>query len=155
MGVVQPSGAGSNGGQPAIVSSRAEAAVSDLLGSKLLEWASELENALVELRLAGVPNALDDEPALSEAVAQSASAPIGSKLVELWTEVDRTRDELRSLCEAEPLLQQLAAQLDAEGRQALHRAIDLLSTVDFATRLDVLAAEVRHLRELRMARMVN
>ena len=129
--------------------------MSDLLGSKLLEWATELENALVELRLAGVPNALDDEPAIHEAVARFASSAIGIKLVELWSEVDRTRDELRSLCEAEPLLQQVAGQLDPNGRHALRRAIDLLSTVDFATRLDFLATEVRHLRELRTARMVN
>jgi hypothetical protein len=129
--------------------------VSDLLGSTLLEWATELENALVELRLAGVANALDDEPAIYEAVARLASEPIGTKLVELWTEVDRTRGELRSLCEAEPLLQQVAGQLDSNGRRALRRAIDLLTAVDFATRLDFLATEVRHLRELRTARMVN
>ena len=129
--------------------------MSDLLGSRLLEWATELENALVELRLAGVPNALDEEPAIDEAVARLASAPLGAKLVELWTEVDRTRDELRSLCEAEPLLQQVAGQLDADGRHALRRAIDLLSTVDFASRLDFLAIEVRQLRELRTARAVN
>jgi len=129
--------------------------VSDLLGFKLLEWATELENALVELRLAGVANALDEEPAIHEAVARLASVPLGAKLVELWTEVDRTRDELRCLCEAEPLLQQVAGQLDADGRRALRRAIDLLSTVDFASRLDFLAIEVRQLRELRMARAVN
>jgi hypothetical protein len=128
--------------------------VSDVLGSKLLEWATELESALVELRLAGVANALDDEPAIHEAVARS-SAPIGTKLVELWSEVDRTRDELRSLCEAEPLLQQVAGQLDPNGRHALRRALDLLSTVDFATRLDLLATEVRRLRELRTALAVN
>ena len=129
--------------------------MSDLLGSKLLEWATELENALVELRLAGVPNSLDEEPAIHEAVARLASVPIGTKLVELWTEVDRTRDELRSLCEAEPLLQQVAGQLDPDGRHALRRAIDLLSTVDFASRLDFLAIEVRQLRQLRTARVVN
>ena len=129
--------------------------MSDLLGSKLLEWATGLENALVELRLAGVPNSLDEEPAIHEAVARLASVPIGTKLVELWTEVDRTRDELRSLCEAEPLLQQVAGQLDPHGRRALRRAVDLLSTVDFASRLDFLAIEVRQLRELRTARAVN
>ena len=129
--------------------------MSDLLGAKLLEWATELENALVELRLAGVANALDEEPAIHEAVARLASVPLGAKLVELWTEVDRTRDELRCLCEAEPLLQQVAGQLDAQGRRALRRAIDLLSTVDFASRLDFLAIEVRQLRELRTARAVN
>jgi hypothetical protein len=129
--------------------------VSDLLGSTLLEWATELENALVELRLAGVANALDEEPDLSQAVARCASAALGTKLVELWAEVDRTRDELRALCEAEPLLQEVAGQLDPHGRYALRRAIDLLSTVNFATRLDVLAMEVRELRELRTARAVN
>ena len=129
--------------------------MSDLLGSKLLEWATELENALVELRLAGVANALDEEPAIHETVAQLASVAIGTKLVELWTEVDRTRDELRSLCEAEPLLQQVAGQLEPHDRLALRRAIELLSTVDFASRLDVLAIEVRQLRELRTARAVN
>jgi hypothetical protein len=128
--------------------------VSDVLSSKLLEWATELENALVELRLAGVANALDDEPARHEAVA-SAIAPIGTRLVELWSEIDRTRDELRSLCEAEPLLQQVAGQLDPNGRHALRRAVDLLSTIDFATRLDFLATEVRRLRELRTALTMN
>jgi hypothetical protein len=129
--------------------------VCELLGSKLLEWGTELENALVELRLAGVVNALDEEPSIHEAVARLASAPLGTSLVELWTEVDRTRDELRALCEAEPLLQQVAGQLDRHGRHALRRAIDLLSTVDFATRLDFLAIDVRRLRELRTARAVN
>ena len=129
--------------------------MSDLLGCKLLEWATELENALVELRLAGVANALDAEPAIHDAVARSASAPIGTQLVELWSEVDRTRDELRLLCEAEPLLQQVAGQLDRTGRHALRRAVGLLSTVDFATRLDFLATGVRRLRELRAALAVN
>jgi hypothetical protein len=129
--------------------------VSDLLGSKMMEWAIELENAFVELRLAGVRNALDDEPALYEAVERFGSGPIGIKLVELWSEVDRTRDELRCLCEAEPLLQQIAGQLDAHGRQALRCALALISTVDFATRLDFLATEVRELREMRTARAVN
>ena len=129
--------------------------MSDVLGSKLLEWATELENALVELRLAGVANALEEEPAIHEAVARSASAQIGTKLVDLWSEVDRTRDELRSLCEAEPLLQQVAGRLDPNGRHALRRAVDLLSTVDFASRLDFLAAEVRRLRELRTTLSVN
>ena len=129
--------------------------MSDLLGSTMMEWAIELENAFVELRLAGVKNALDDEPALYEAVERFGSGPIGIKLVELWSEVDRTRDELRCLCEAEPLLQQVAGQLDAHGRQVLRCALELISTVDFATRLDFLATEVRELREMRTARAVN
>jgi hypothetical protein len=129
--------------------------VSDLLGSTMMAWAIELENAFVELRLAGVRNVLDDEPALYEAVERFGSGPIGIKLVELWSEVDRTRDELRCLCEAEPLLQQVAGQLDAHGRQALRRALELITTVDFATRLDFLATEVRELREMRTARAVN
>ena len=129
--------------------------MSDLLGSTMMAWAIQLENAFVELRLAGVKNALDDEPALSEAVERFGSGPIGLKLVELWSEVDRTRDELQCLCEAEPLLQHVAGQLDAHGRQALRRALELITTVDFATRLDFLATEVRELREMRMARAVN
>jgi len=129
--------------------------VSDLLGSTMMAWAIQLENAFVELRLAGVRNALDDEPALSEAIERFGSGPIGLKLVELWSEVDRTRDELQCLCEAEPLLQHVAVQLDAHGRQALRRALELITTVDFATRLDFLATEVRELREMRTARAVN
>jgi hypothetical protein len=129
--------------------------VSDLLGSTMMAWAVQLENAFVELRLAGVRNALDDEPALSEAIERFGSGPIGLKLVELWSEVDRTRDELQCLCEAEPLLQHVAVQLDAHGRQALRRALELITTVDFATRLDFLATEVRELREMRTARAVN
>jgi hypothetical protein len=129
--------------------------VSDLLGSTMMQWATELENAFVELRLAGVKNVLDDEPALYEAIERFGSAPIGIKLLQLWTEVDRTRDELRCLCEAEPLLQQIAGQLDANGREALLRVIELLGTVDFATRLDFLAIEVRELREMRSARTLN
>ena len=121
----------------------------------MMAWAIQLENAFVELRLAGVRNALDDEPALSEAIERFGSGPIGLKLVELWSEVDRTRDELQCLCEAEPLLQHVAVQLDAHGRQALRRALELITTVDFATRLDFLATEVRELREMRTARAVN
>ncbi len=37
--------------------------MTDLLGSKIAEWATELDKALIELRLAGVPRGLDDEQA--------------------------------------------------------------------------------------------
>lgn len=129
--------------------------MTDPLASKITEWANELEKALVELRLAGVPRGLNDEAALFDAIEDSGSEGIGTKLLDVWTEADRACEELRAMCEAAPLLQRVAGQLDGDAREALWRAVGLLSTVDFGTRLNILATQIRQLRELRTLRALN
>jgi hypothetical protein len=116
----------------------------NLLSPQITEWMHEVDGALVELRLfrGTTRAALSDE--------------IGGVLEDVSSHAECALDEVKAMNEARSLLlNRVVPQLDAAARVALGTAIELLATVDFASRLDHLATETRELRRLRAGLTMN
>jgi hypothetical protein len=127
-------------------------AVADPLSTKIAEWMDGIEAATVELRLLQglVRGGWQDE--LGE---PDCRTPLGSVVQDVTTELGCAVDEIEALTKAASLVRRVAAQLDARDRAALARALELICTVDFSTRLDFLAGKVYELKRLRAAQAVN
>jgi hypothetical protein len=111
----------------------------EILEHKSAEWGTAIDRAMRELchlRLAMQWNKPSERIALVDE--------------EMKLEIECAMDELDAMVDASGILGRLARKLDPEGCELLKRAVDVLTTVDWATRTEFLAQGVEGLRQIRM-----
>jgi hypothetical protein len=131
------------------------AAMLDPLKAKRVEWQRAICDTLLELRLLKGSMPHGDGWLDVPSSTCGCATTMGATLEEAASDVDRVADELKAMTRATLLLGRVSQQLDAEGRAQLKKAIDLLCTVDWATRLDCLYGELYTLRKGRTALAAN
>ncbi len=106
----------------------------ETLAEQIAEWIETVEEAARELDAALLHARPREE--LKVAVDETGQ------------ELDPARKELAAMRE---LQEGVSAQLDADGRTAASRVVELLTDVDWPSRLDALSTETKRLRELRLS----